>query len=322
MRWIYSYPLAMGVIWDIDLPMNYARRTPNVPLPVPRGRLRENVPLAGRCWFGVGGAADWLFTPEDEADLADFLANLAPEIPVTVIGVGSNVLVRDGGIEGVVIRLGRGFAHISHESTQVTAGAASLDVNVARVAADASIAGLEFLVGIPGTIGGAIKMNAGAYGGEVAGVATLITAIDRRGNRHTIPAAQAGFSYRHSALPEDWIVTSATFQSVSDAPDAIHARMQEIASNREATQPVRSKTGGSTFQNPHPHKAWALIDAAGCRGLRHGDAGVSELHCNFLINHGKASADDLESLGEEVRARVKAHSNVDLQWEIKRIGRK
>jgi UDP-N-acetylmuramate dehydrogenase len=292
----------------------------SVSLPTPRGRLREGVPLANRCWFGVGGAAQWLFTPEDAEDLAAFLKELPVHIPVTVIGVGSNLLVRDGGIEGVVIRLGRGFTAISHEGDVVHAGAAALDVHVARFAAEAGVGGLEFLVGIPGTIGGAVKMNAGAYGADVAGRAISITAIDRAGVRHTLSAEEAGFSYRHSAFPDDWVVISAEFQGTFGDPAVIHARMEEISANREATQPVRSKTGGSTFQNPDGHKAWQLIDDAGCRGLRYGEAGVSELHCNFLINHGNATADDLESLGEEVRSRVLTKSGVSLEWEIKRIG--
>ncbi len=291
-------------------------------MPEVRGRLRPGVPLAPRCWFGAGGNAEWLFTPEDEDDLSRCLAQLQLSIPVTVIGVGSNLLVRDGGISGLVIRLGRGFTAISHDRHTMRAGAGCLDVNVARYAADAGIAGLEFLVGIPGTIGGAVKMNAGAYGGEIAHAATSLTAVDRQGKRHTLSAEEAGFGYRHSRLPEGWIVTEATFAGQSDSPAAIHHRMEAIAENRQATQPVRSKTGGSTFRNPDGHKAWALIDEAGCRGLRHGDAGVSELHCNFLINHGNATADDLESLGEEVRERVAARSGVCLEWEIKRIGNK
>ena len=304
--------------------MNHALASvaqPSIYLPQPRGRLRENVSLANRCWFGVGGDAEWLFTPEDTGDLASFLNDLPVRIPVTVIGVGSNLLVRDGGIEGVVIRLGRGFTKISHEGDRIHAGAAALDVHVARYAADAGIGGLEFLVGIPGTIGGAVKMNAGAYGADVASCALNLTAIDRSGVHHVITAQEAGFSYRHSALPDGWIVTGATFQGVRAMLDVIHARMGKISTNRETTQPLRSKTGGSTFRNPDGHKAWQLIDDAGCRGLRRGDAGVSELHCNFLINHGNATSDDLESLGEEVRSRVFAQSGVTLEWEIKRIGR-
>ena len=290
-------------------------------MPEVRGRLRADVPLASRCWFGVGGNAEWLFTPEDEEDLAHCLRHIPDDIPVTVLGVGSNLLVRDGGISGMVIRLGRGFTHISHSEGTLTAGAAAMDVNVANYAADAGLAGLEFMVGIPGTVGGAVKMNAGAYGGDVASSLISLTAIDRQGNSHILSAAEAGFSYRHSSLPQGWTITGATFAGQSDAPRAIHDRMASIMQNRQATQPVRSKTGGSTFRNPEGYKAWQLIDEAGCRGLRHGGAGVSELHCNFLINHGNATADDLESLGEEVCRRVLAHSGVQLEWEIKRIGR-
>lgn len=292
------------------------------PLPIPRGRLRQNVSLAKRCWFGVGGAAEWLFTPEDEVDLAEFLAALPNTIPVTVLGVGSNLLVRDGGIEGVVIRLGRGFANINCDNTHIIAGAGALDVNVAQVAANAGISGLEFLVGIPGTIGGAARMNAGAYTSDLSQIAHTLHAVDRQGNIHNISAEDAGFTYRHSIIPADWIVTRVEMEGITDTPQACQERMQDISDSREATQPVRSKTGGSTFKNPEGHKAWQLIDAAGCRGLRNNDAQVSELHCNFLINHGNASADDLESLGETVRERVFAHSGVMLEWEIKRIGRK
>lgn len=290
-------------------------------IPTPRGRLREKVMLGSRCWFGVGGAADWLFTPQDQDDLAEFLAHLPVDVPVTVLGVGSNILVRDGGIEGVVIRLGRGFAAISHDNNQVQAGAGALDVNVAHYAAQSGLAGLEFLVGIPGTIGGAARMNAGAYGSDMAQIVQTIDAVDRQGVIHRITGEEAGFTYRHSAIPTDWIVTNVTMQTKPDDVAACAARMQDISDSREATQPVRSKTGGSTFKNPEGHKAWQLVDGAGCRGLSIGDAQVSELHCNFLINHGNATANDLELLGETVRERVLADSGISLEWEIKRIGR-
>jgi UDP-N-acetylmuramate dehydrogenase len=287
-----------------------------------RGRLRQNVELANRTWFRVGGVADWLFTPEDEDDLCEFLRLLPAEIPLTVIGVGSNLLVRDGGIEGVVVRLGRGFASIEVTGDQVGAGAGALDVNVANAAAQAGIAGFEFLVGIPGTIGGAVRMNAGAYGSDISQIATEIYAVDRAGRKHHIKASEAVFSYRHSELPSDWIITKLVAQGVNGDAEAIKQRMDKIMQERAEAQPVRSRTGGSTFKNPPSHKAWQLIDEAGCRGLRLGDAQISELHCNFMLNNGQASASDLEGLGEKVRAQVLSKTGVELEWEIKRIGRK
>jgi UDP-N-acetylmuramate dehydrogenase len=287
-----------------------------------RGRLRQNVELANRTWFRVGGVADWLFTPEDEDDLCEFLRLLPAELPLTVIGVGSNLLVRDGGIEGVVVRLGRGFAGIEATGKQVIAGAGALDVNVANAAAQAGIAGFEFLVGIPGTIGGAVRMNAGAYGSDISQIATEIYAVDRAGRKHHVKANEAGFSYRHSELPSDWIITKLVAKGVNGDAQAIKQNMDKIMQERAEAQPVRSRTGGSTFKNPPSHKAWQLIDEAGCRGLRLGDAQISELHCNFMLNNGQASAADLEGLGEQVRARVLSKTGVELEWEIKRIGRK
>jgi UDP-N-acetylmuramate dehydrogenase len=294
-------------------------------LPPVRGRLSESAPLAGITWFRVGGEAEVMFRPADREDLLDFLAAKPADVPVTVIGVGSNLLVRDGGIPGVVIRLGRGFAEVAVNGTTVTAGAAALDVNVARMAAEAGVAGLEFLVGVPGTIGGALRMNAGAYGTEMKDVTMAAEAIDARGRLHRLTPAELGFTYRHCAVDEDWIFLSATLSGRADAADAILARMRDIQDAREASQPIRTRTGGSTFANPtdakaEGRKAWQLIDAAGCRGLRRGGAMVSDKHCNFLINTGTATADDLESLGEEVRRRVLEATGVPLRWEIRRVG--
>ena len=294
-------------------------------LPAVRGRLSANAPLDRITWFRVGGPAEVMFRPADRDDLLEFLAAKPADVAVTVIGVGSNLLVRDGGIPGVVIRLGRGFADIAIDGTTVQAGAAALDVNVARTAAEAGVAGLEFLVGVPGTIGGALRMNAGAYGREMVNVTLAAEAIDAAGRvRHLMPE-QLGFTYRHSAVPEDWIFLSATLAGYADSPGAIAARMGDIQSAREESQPTRTRTGGSTFANPTDpkaagRKAWQLIDEAGCRGLRRGGAMVSEKHCNFLINTGTASAADLESLGEEVRRRVFEATGVSLQWEIRRVG--
>jgi UDP-N-acetylmuramate dehydrogenase len=286
-----------------------------------RGRLLPNEPLAPLTWFRVGGPAQTLFMPEDESDLAYLLANLPPEIPVTVIGLGSNLIVRDGGIAGVVIRLGRGFNETRIEpGHRVRAGAAVPDLRVAKAAHDARIAGLAFLSGIPGAIGGALRMNGGAYGGETKDILLEARGVDRTGTVRTYSNADMGYSYRHCGLPEDVIFTAALFEGTSGATDDIAAEMQRIAKARAQTQP-RNLTGGSTFKNPPGHKAWQLIDAAGCRGLIVGDAQVSELHCNFLINRGNATAADIEGLGEEVRRRVQDNSGVMLEWEIKRIGR-
>lgn len=292
-------------------------------LPRVRGKLIPNQPMAALTWFRVGGPADVVFIPEDEADLAAFLKAAPVDVPVMVVGVGSNLLVRDGGIQGVVIRLGKGFAHIeAEEGNRMRAGAAALDVAVAKAAAEAGVAGLEFYVGIPGSIGGALRMNAGSYGTETCDVLVEARALDRRGNVHTIPVTEMGYTYRHSTAPKDLIFVEAIFQGTPGEPATIRTRMNEITSSREATQPIREKTGGSTFKNPEGHKSWQLIDAAGGRGLTRGDAQFSELHCNFLINRGSATAEDLETLGEDIRAKVKAQSGINLHWEIKRIGRK
>lgn len=290
-------------------------------LPSVRGELIENAPLAPLTWFRVGGPAEVLFRPVDADDLAAFLAGTPEDVPVTVIGVGSNLLVRDGGVRGVVIRLGRGFMNIEAiEGHRVRAGTAALDVAVARVAQEAGIAGLEFYRGIPGSIGGALRMNGGAYERETKDVLVEAVALDRKGVRHVLNNADMHYTYRHCGASEELIFVEATFQGQPGDKAEILARMEEITAKREASQPIRTRTGGSTFKNPQGHKSWQLIDAAGARGLTHGGAQVSELHCNFLINTGAASAADLEDLGEEVRARVKAQSGVALDWEIKRIG--
>jgi UDP-N-acetylmuramate dehydrogenase len=285
-----------------------------------RGRLTENAPIGRQTWFGVGGPAEVLFRPADANDLAGFLAGLPPEIPVTVIGIGSNLLVRDGGIPGVTIRLGRGCAAIAVADAEIRAGAAALDRIVAFAAADAGIAGLEFLSGIPGSVGGSIRMNAGAYGTEMREVLVSATALDRSGRVHSLTPDAMHLSYRHSEVDRRWIFIEAQLRGVLGDRALIAARLNEIRAAREATQPVRARTGGSTFKNPPGHSAWQLIDAAGCRGLVRGGAMVSEKHTNFLINTGKAAAADLEGLGEEVRRRVYESSGILLEWEIERIG--
>lgn len=289
-------------------------------MPALRGRLLANEPLAPLTWFRVGGPAQVLFLPDDEGDLAYFLSRLAADVAVTVIGLGSNLIVRDGGVPGVVVRLGRGFSDIKVEGMQITVGAAVPDVRVARAAQEAGIAGLSFLRGIPGAIGGALRMNGGAYGRETKDVLVAARAVDRGGRVHVLSNAEMRFGYRHCGAPEDFIFTAATFEGSAGDPAAIAAEMDRITEARETTQPVRSRTGGSTFKNPPGRKAWELIDAAGCRGLVVGGAQVSELHCNFLINLGGATAADIENLGETVRRRVKDNSGVELEWEIKRIG--
>jgi len=289
-------------------------------MPAVRGRLLANQSLAELTWFRVGGPAQILFMPEDEDDLAYALANLPGEIPVTVIGLGSNLIVRDGGVPGVVVRLGRGFAEIAIEGVDVRAGAAVPDVKVARAAQEAGIAGLAFLRGIPGAVGGALRMNGGAYGREIKDALVETRAVDRRGGVHVLRNADMHYGYRHCGAPEDFIFTQALFQGQRGDPAAIAAEMDKITESREATQPIKSRTGGSTFKNPPGGRAWQLIDAAGCRGLRIGDAQVSQMHCNFLINLGNATAADIETLGETVRRRVEEHSGVALEWEIKRIG--
>ena len=290
-------------------------------LPELRGTLEANAPMAPLSWFRTGGPAEALFTPADEDDLAYFLARLPGDIPVLVVGLGSNLLVRDGGVPGVVIRLGKPFAEVSVEGGQrIRAGAGAPDVKVASTAAKAGIAGLTFFRGIPGSIGGALRMNGGAYGGETKDVLVEATGLTRTGERVTLANGDMGFTYRHSAVPDDVIFTQATFEGRPGDPATIQAEMNAITEARSSTQPVNTRTGGSTFKNPPGHKAWQVIDAAGCRGLRVGAAQVSELHCNFLINHGGASAADIEALGEEVRRRVREHSGVELEWEIKRVG--
>jgi UDP-N-acetylmuramate dehydrogenase len=286
-----------------------------------RGRLVPNQPLAEFTWFRVGGPAQLLFMPEDEQDLSYFLAHLPAEIPVTVIGLGSNLIVRDGGVPGVVIRLGRGFSNVAAEpEARIRAGAAVPDVKVARAAQDAAIAGLAFLRGIPGAIGGALRMNGGAYGGETKDVLLAARGVDRGGHTCVFNNGEMRYNYRDCGVPRDVIFTEALFQGTPGDPAVIAAQMDKITESRENTQPIKSRTGGSTFKNPPGRKAWQLIDAAGCRGLTMGAAEVSQLHCNFLINRGGASAADIETLGETVRSRVRETSGVELEWEIKRIG--
>ncbi len=289
-------------------------------LPAVRGRYRENAPLAGITWFRVGGPAEVSFRPADTEDLAYFLRHKPADVPVTVIGVGSNLLVREGGVPGVVVRLGRGFADLAVEEQDIVCGAACLDLNVATMARNAGIAGLEFLCGVPGTIGGALRMNAGAYGRETKDILIEAEAIDPHGQTHVLKADDLGMAYRRSSLPCDWIFVRARLRGTPGDPQAIGERMAEIQAARGGSQPIRSRTGGSTFKNPPGHKAWELIDKAGCRGLRRGAAMVSEQHCNFLINTGNATAADLEFLGEEVRTRVFQASGIRLEWEIRRIG--
>jgi UDP-N-acetylmuramate dehydrogenase len=293
-------------------------------LPVTRGRLLRDEVLAPFTWFRVGGPAELIFLPEDEDDLATFLKGLDPAVPVTPLGVGSNTLVRDGGVEGVVIRLGRGFAKIEPRGgNRILSGAAVLDATLAREAAKAGIAGLEFYRGVPGSIGGALTMNAGCYGVETKDVLVEAYALTRAGERITLSNADLAYSYRKSAraAAEPLIFTGALFEGMADEPAVIEARMAEITARREATQPIREKTGGSTFKNPPGHSSWKLVDEAGWRGKLHGGAMFSPLHANFLINTGEATAADLEGLGEAVRADVKAKTGVELEWEIKRIGR-
>ena len=296
-------------------------------LPAVRGSYKLDAPLSKITWFRVGGPAQVLFAPRDEEDLSSFLQTLPEDIPVTVMGVGSNLLVRDGGIEGVVIKLGAAFAKVEIlEDHRVRAGAAAFDVAVAKKAMEASIAGLEFFRGIPGTIGGALRMNAGAYQRETKDVLIQAVGYDRSGKKVEFNQKDMGFSYRHSSAPDDVLFVSALFQGVKGDRAEIASRMEGITEARESSQPVRERTGGSTFKNPGTdesggRKAWQLIDAAGCRGVSIGDAQVSEQHCNFLINRGSASAKDLEQLGEKVRSEVAKSTGINLEWEIRRIGR-
>ena len=302
--------------------MMAASREPNwvERLPPVRGRVQVDAALAPFTWFRAGGAAEVLVRPADAEDLAAFLSGLPNEVPVHVIGAASNLIVRDGGLPGVTIRLARGFSAIVAKMDGVIAGAAALDVTVAEHAAAAGLAGLEFLSGIPGSIGGAVAMNAGAYGGDMATVLDWAEIVTRTGEQRRLTAVKLAFAYRHAALPAGAVVTRVRLRAVPGAPELIAARMAEIKATREATQPVRARTGGSTFRNPDGMKAWELIDAAGCRGLVRGGAMVSEKHCNFLINTGGATAADIEGLGEDVRRRVLAATGVTLEWEIRRIG--
>ncbi len=290
-------------------------------LPVVRGRLTGRAALAPLVWFKAGGAAEWLFEPKDADDLAGFLRDLDPAVPVMALGLGSNMIVRDGGVPGVVIRLGKAFAQVERlDATTLRCGGGASGILVSSTARDAGIGGVEFLRSIPGTVGGFVRMNGGAYGREVKDVLVDCDVVLRSGERRTLSLGDLGYTYRHSALPEGAVVIAATFRGHAAEPAAIGAEMDRIAAEREASQPLRSKTGGSTFKNPAGHKAWALIDAAGCRGLTRGDAQVSEKHCNFLLNLGAATSADIEALGEEVRDKVKAHAGVTLEWEIQRVG--
>jgi UDP-N-acetylmuramate dehydrogenase len=289
-------------------------------MPKVRGKLTADAALAPLVWFKSGGRAEWLFEPADLDDLSAFLAELDPTVPVWPLGLGSNLIVRDGGMPGVTVRLGKAFSEVDVDSPWLSCGGGTPGILAASTARDHGIAGLEFLRGIPGTIGGAAKMNAGAYGREMADVLVDATVVLRNGGVRVVDVDALGYSYRHSDLPSDAIVAAVTFCGTPGDPAAIGAEMDRIAAEREASQPLRSRTGGSTFKNPEGRKAWALIDAAGCRGLRRGDAQVSEKHCNFLLNLGNATSADIEALGEEVRARVKAQSGVELEWEIQRIG--
>ncbi|KTT69668.1 UDP-N-acetylenolpyruvoylglucosamine reductase [Sphingomonas endophytica] len=290
-------------------------------MPAVRGRLTPHAPLAPLVWFKAGGAAEWLFEPADADDLSDFLRALDPAVPVMALGLGSNLIVRDGGVPGVTIRLGKPFATVAPlDAVTLRCGGGASGILVSSTARDAGVAGLEFLRSIPGTVGGFVRMNGGAYGRETADVLVEAEVVLRSGERRTLAARDLGYSYRHSTLPDGAVVIAAIFRGDRGESAAIQAEMDRIAAAREASQPLRSKTGGSTFKNPDGHKAWALVDAAGCRGLRRGDAQVSEKHTNFLLNLGAATSADIEALGEDVRARVKAASGVELEWEIQRVG--
>jgi UDP-N-acetylmuramate dehydrogenase len=290
-------------------------------MPKVRGRLTPDAPLAPLVWFKSGGSADWLFEPKDVDDLTSFLKELDPEVPVMALGLGSNMIVRDGGVLGVVVRLGKAFAQTERlDDTSLRCGGGASGILVSSTARDAGIAGLEFLRGIPGTVGGFVRMNGGAYGREVKDILVSARIALRDGSVEEWPLEKLGYTYRRSEVPEGAIVIEATFRGVPGKPDAIGAEMDAIARAREESQPLRSRTGGSTFKNPPGHKAWALIDAAGCRGLTLGDAQVSEKHCNFLLNLGSASSANIEALGEEVRRRVMVKTNISLEWEIQRVG--
>ena len=291
-------------------------------LPRVRGRLTADAPLAPLVWFKTGGAAEWLFEPADAEDLATFLADLDPTVPVMALGLGSNLIVRDGGVPGVVVRLGKAFAKVERADTvALRCGGGASGILVSSTARNVGIAGVEFLRSIPGTVGGFVRMNGGAYGREVKDVLVEADVVLRDGERRTLSLAALGYTYRHSDLPDGAVVVSATFRGEPGEPAAIQAEMDRIAASREASQPLRSKTGGSTFKNPPGEKAWELVDRAGCRGLAHGGAQVSEKHTNFLINTGAATSAEIEALGEDVRVRVKAQAGVALEWEIQRVGR-
>jgi UDP-N-acetylmuramate dehydrogenase len=289
-------------------------------MPPVRGKLTHGAPLAPLVWFKSGGAAEWLFEPADVDDLSKFLFALDPSVPVMGLGLGSNMIVRDGGVPGVVVRLGKAFSTVDTQGLTLTCGGGASGILVSSKARDAGIAGVEFLRSIPGTVGGFVRMNGGAYGRETKDILIDCEVVLRSGERRTLGLAELGYTYRHSELPEGAIVVRATFRGETGDPAAIQAEMDRIAAAREESQPLRSKTGGSTFKNPEGHKAWQLVDAAGCRGLRKGGAQVSEKHTNFLLNLGEASSADIEALGEEVRAKVKAQSGVELEWEIQRVG--
>jgi len=286
-----------------------------------RGRLKADAPLAPLVWFKSGGNAEYLFEPADRDDLVQFLKELDPDTPVMALGLGSNMIVRDGGVPGVTVRLGKAFSKIERlDEVTLKCGGGASGIFVSSTARDAGIAGLEFLRGIPGTVGGFVRMNGGAYGREVQDILVICTVVLKDGTVEEWPAERLGYSYRHSELPEGAVVVEATFRGIPGDPVMIGTEMDHIAQAREESQPLRSRTGGSTFKNPPGHKAWALVDAAGCRGLRRGDAQVSEKHCNFLLNLGNASSSDIEELGEEVRRRVQDKTNITLEWEIQRIG--
>jgi UDP-N-acetylmuramate dehydrogenase len=291
-------------------------------MPKVRGRLTPDAPLAPLVWFKSGGRAEWLFEPADVEDMTSFLEELDPHVPVMALGLGSNLIVRDGGVPGVVVRLGKPFAKIERlDETTLRCGGGASGILVSSTARDAGIAGLEFLRGIPGTVGGFVRMNGGAYGREVSDVLVSARLVLRSGEVVEWPLEKLGYTYRHSEVPEGAIIVEAVFRGTPGDPEAIGAEMDAIARAREESQPLRSRTGGSTFKNPPGHKAWALVDAAGCRGLKIGDAQVSEKHCNFLLNLGSASSADIEALGEEVRLRVEAKTHITLEWEIQRVGR-
>jgi UDP-N-acetylmuramate dehydrogenase len=295
--------------------------SPVIDLPPVRGRLEPDAPLAPLVWFKSGGTAQWLFEPRDLDDLQAFLADLDPAVPVMALGLGSNMIVRDGGVPGVVVRLGKAFAQVEPvDPITLRCGGGASGILVSSKARDHGISGIEFLRSIPGTVGGFVRMNGGAYGREVKDILVDCDVVLRSGERTTLAASDLGYSYRHSALPDGAIVVSATFRGYPGELEAIQAEMDRIAQSREESQPLRSRTGGSTFKNPPGTKAWQLVDEAGCRGLRIGDAQVSEKHCNFLLNLGAASSADIEALGEEVRRRVKRKSGVELEWEIQRVG--